>query len=108
MSTLTVAETLRAAADLIEPEGAWTQGCLGRDQDGEPVFAADIGKATCFCMAGAIWRAAGKQALVLAAFEALHPRMSHHGIGSWNDASKRKQAEVVAALRAAADASEGL
>ena len=108
MSALTVSETLRAAADLIEPAGAWAQGCLGRDQNGKPVFdAGDIGKATCFCMAGAIWRAAGKQPLVLAAFDVLRPRLWHHGIGSWNDYYQRTQAEVVAALRAAADASEG-
>jgi hypothetical protein len=35
-----LADILNAAADLLEPEGAWIQGAFGRDEDGRAVGSA--------------------------------------------------------------------
>lgn len=100
---MSVAEVLNKAADLLEKPGAWTQGALGRLEDGTPVYSADapsLSRASCYCMAGALWVANGYQ-YPEAAFDAL-PAGPREGTGQWNDAPGRTQAEVVAALRQAA------
>lgn len=98
----TVPEILRAAADLIEPEGAWTQGRLNIFRNGQPV---------CWCAMGAIIHASGgcgRDAVSL--IEADLPRSPSteplRPIAKWNDAPERTQAEVVAKLREAADLAE--
>jgi len=100
-----IADILDKAADLIEPEGAWTQGFELSGKDG------------CHCAATAI------EAVVhevsepeldagLDAYDAFEPmeffaqivgfRQSIWGtIWYWNDAPERTQAEVVAKLREA-------
>ena len=106
-----IPEILNAAADLLTPEGAWTQNNLGRDKNGGVVRdAMNIKSAVCFCMAGAIWKAASRNGEVMSkvcevvskAFDVVQPVVGVSGIGPWNDAPGRTQAEVVAALRAAA------
>lgn len=95
--TKTVSEILDAAADLIEPEGAWTQGYFGM-WDGS----------TCFCAVGAIGRAAGFRRIDEAenwveANAADLLGMGWFGLEDWNDRPDRTQAEVVAKLREAAE-----
>lgn len=103
-------EVLSAAADLIEPEGAWTQGEFGRRADGSYTMLPSLREAVCFCAEGAIGRAAGIRDIAeLGASEALifMERFVSPGtpwaVSGWNDAPDRTQAEVVAALRAAAE-----
>lgn len=101
MTSPTTAEVLEAAADLLSKPGAWTQGALGRKEDGSPICdPAELSTASCYCMAGALWVANGL-AGPWSAFDALleGPR---NNTGSWNDDRSRTQAEVVEALRAAA------
>lgn len=101
----TVSEVLTAAADLLEPEGAWTQGTFGRPG--------------CQCVLGAIARAAGinphgsnwSDALTRGAHEYLCQAIGAEWIGgtlwadAWNDAPGRTQVEVVETLRRAASLS---
>lgn len=111
MSALSVAEVLDRAADLIEPEGAWTQlggdddgsdGECARDAAGFPVPATDP-RASCWCLFGAIERATnGHDTTIVRAFEWLTGKRSDDLV-QFNDDEERTQAEVVAALRAAAE-----
>lgn len=103
-SPQTPADVLRAAADLIEPEGAWTQGhywaspTLDSSDMEEPSKVPD--DAFCFCALGAIARAADEEpdhACGHPAAEALKREVGPVHI--WNDAPERTQAEVVAKLR---------
>jgi len=84
---------LRAAADLIDADG-WQQGTY-RGPRGER------------CCSAALADAAGPAGM-LAAAAALSRQLGgpHVRIEDWNDAPFRTAAEVVAALRAAADAEE--
>ena len=110
-----VATVLNAAADLIEPEGAWTQGEQARNRRGQRV-ADSAPNAVCFCASGAIWKAAqrlkvrslsGQNGFIInEAHVALSRTVNapNHAMSvpDWNDAPERTQAEVVAALRQAA------
>ena len=101
----TVADVLNAAADLIEPEGAWTRGVLARNASGNLVMPCNP-EAICWCALGAI-RVAGH--FVQAATRSVCFFRRHIGVESiedWNDATGRTQVEVVAALRAAAIAAQ--
>lgn len=106
MTRLTPSRVLDAAADLIEPEGAWTRKVYARRTPGSPTSeVARSALATCFCMVGAVAHVADME---IADVEAenfkpltflsaiLHP----HAITVWNDS--HTQAEAVAALRQAA------
>ena len=98
----TVADILTAAADLIEPEGRWTQGTWARTADGRG--DARPGTACSWCLYGAILEA-GRGCDSDDTEDALQTVMDvvgKHPI-SWNDSFTRTQAEVVAALRAAAE-----
>ncbi|TKD50193.1 DUF6197 family protein [Sphingomonas baiyangensis] len=94
----TVADVLEAAAKLIEPEGAWTQGSLARDENGRMVLPRDA-DACCWCASGAIMHYGG---------DAPNDAWSNFSatiggvIPHWNDHQGRTQAEVVAKLREAA------
>lgn len=100
------AEVLRKAADLIEPEGAWTQGHGARDEDGAPITSSSEA-AVCWCAFGAIWHAQGRMIIGETPAEAaLGKVIGGARIDDWNDAPGRTQAEVVAALRKAADLAE--
>lgn len=110
------AAILRAAAELLERPGAWTQGAYSRDEGGRDelagVFAggrcSPTGRAVCFCTIGALAKVAGwtygetedselVERLIVAVGDSVH---------RWNDTPGRTQAEVVATLRAAADGSD--
>jgi hypothetical protein len=98
-------EILRKAADLIEPEGAWTQGTSYRDAEG---LAVDGGKpdVACRCMVGAVNEVAEWSWDIAApAFKYLD-RLLLADTARWNDRRERKQLEVVQALRDAASLAE--
>jgi hypothetical protein len=98
----TVSEILSAAADLIEPEGAWTKGQFSRDKEG--FYSATSGrKAVCWCALGAIKRTAPDTEAAMAARDCLKSITSSVSVADWNDAPERTQAEVVAKLREAAE-----
>jgi len=103
---LTVAEILERAADLIEPEGAWTQHASARDWRGAWVGVNDPG-AVCFCAIGAIHRATSKENEVREAVLSLGKVIRSHSIQNYNDAYSRTQDEVVAKLREAAAKARG-
>lgn len=101
---------LRAAA-LLEPPGRWVQNEWGIDADGEGTFSPR--DAVCYCASMALVVAArghgqralrGAQralaALVVVADDGVSDEVN---IQLWNDAEERSQAEVVAALRQAAE-----
>lgn len=97
-------EVLAKAADLIEPEGAWTQGKFAREASG---LAQDpkSPKAICWCARGAIIRSGGLESAPLRYLRSVVPSCDRSGepVAVWNDAPERTQAEVVKALRDAAD-----
>lgn len=110
-------EVLDSAADLVEK--GWTQGSFAKTDDGHQVFVMS-NLATCFCASGAVRRASRtaidctdaaleyfEDYLKVSVSEAEHIEFSRNEkwcfVAAWNDASRRKQAEVVAALRGAAD-----
>lgn len=104
-----VTDVLNAAADLLEKPGAWTQGAASRDVFGNPDGDAEIWPdAVCWCVWGAILNVTGETSIVGAnqrtksAAEALERHIGTNDVTTWNDASGRTQAEVVAALREAA------
>jgi hypothetical protein len=111
LAPVTVAAVLRAAADLIEPEGKWTKGALGRDANGH--WTRDIDRAVCLCVVGAIRKAAGCESLLstsplaTAARRHLERLVTKETASSWNDRQRRKQSAVVAALRQAAALADG-
>lgn len=103
MGDLTVSDVLSKAADLIEPEGAWTQGTWARRADGStPYGEISDEDAVCFCALGAIWRVCGAINITAnRAEDALGTVLGKFTVGEWNDLNGRTQAEVVAALREA-------
>lgn len=100
----TPTEVLEAAADLLEKPGAWTTGVFARDAAGHQVGLRDD-RATCFCLAGAIEKAAQNGTFAFReAFDimdAMARRAGFRHVAAWNDAPGRTQAEVVATLRQA-------
>lgn len=94
----TVKEIMQYARNLLAREGGWTQGCLGRDANGNEVLNPD--DAVCFCSIGAL--ALAKQNLkatydrVAAARNRLKEILEVDYLSAWNDAPGRTQAEVVA------------
>jgi DnaJ-domain-containing protein 1 len=102
---MTVADILRKAADLIEPEGAWTQGAFGRTPNGVGTSSADS-DAVCWCVAGAINKAARDLDVLAVPAHRLFERVIGGYNFTWNDHHQRTQAEVVAKLREAAMLSE--
>jgi len=99
---LTIAEVLTRAADLIEPEGAWLQGEMAEDADGFEVSAGEP-TAVCWCIAGAIRRVSSANPGLYGLARNLLLDHIGESLVTWNDAPERTQAEVVAALRAAAE-----
>lgn len=114
--SMTPAQLLRGAADLLEAEGAWTRGEYARNAQGYPVVPEG---GVCWCAFGALIHVRHANGLpcvgyvstfhdlpeALALEEVLWP--SYHDIAYWNDHPDRTQAEVVAALREAADRLDG-
>lgn len=108
----TVPAVLRAAADLIEPKGAWTRFTLARRKGNlrGKITTPDDPQATCWCVEGAIMRFTGGYTRdYWTATEALTAAtgFAHFGPAEFNDAKGRTQAECVAALRKAAALADG-
>lgn len=95
-------EVLAKAADLIEPEGCWTQGASAKNAAGQPLGAGGSAgsAAVCWCMVGALLRA-GMTKMDTTALDYARRAVPATGVSMWNDAPERTQAEVVAALRKA-------
>lgn len=111
----TVADILTAAAEIVAKPGAWTQGAYSRDADHlatddecEPVA---VGEPVCWCAMGAIAKAGDHNPLfswstdhpAVHAYRVLRSLIPEGDVPDWNDATNRTQAEVVAALRTAAE-----
>jgi hypothetical protein len=101
--TASVADILRQAADLIEPEGAWTQKSYAKGRTGREV-QPEGNAAVCWCAIGALRRVDGEG--VYGVLDALRGHIGAYAITVWNDDPYRTQAEVVTAFRAAADKAE--
>lgn len=100
-------ETLTKAADLLTPEGKWTQGAYARGKSGRSVHEHSP-SAVCFCALGALWRVGDVGALWRVGDDDWRAkgylrRVIDTAIAEWNDDPARTQAEVVAALRKAAE-----
>lgn len=108
-----IADVLERAADLIEPDGAWTQRSYARDKRGREVSPGSP-DAKCHCAIGAVSAVSlNDHALMHRALAALgegwkpasnyRPAMSTapyiSAIAQWNDREGCTQAEVVARLR---------
>ena len=91
-----IADILDKAADLIEPEGAWTTDAEARNADGDE-GEYDMEDAVCFCAGGAIWRCSPSLAAASLAGNYLAEMVGE--VPAWNDDSRRTQPEVVAKLR---------
>lgn len=93
-------EVLIEAARLLRDVG-WTQGRLARDCNGDDVDPMAPG-ATCYCMMGAIERAAGGPGFNTAV--AIHQLIMKVGdITHYNDANSRTKEECIAKLLEAAE-----
>jgi hypothetical protein len=96
---LDVADVLERAADLIEPEGKWTQGAYARTVRGYCI-GPNEDAAVCFCLRGALRRVGG-----VGDWDESSPATRALGfftaktMTGWNDHKKRTQAEVIAKLR---------
>ena len=99
-----IARILNAAADLIEPQGAWTQGCFARHSNDNPVGPLEP-EARCWCVSGAIQRASGATRWnAWNAFDAYTRKKGYRHMADFNDTAT--QGEVVQALRFVAKANE--
>jgi hypothetical protein len=99
---LSVADVLERAADLLTPEGEWTQGAYARDIFGVDLLGADDRlvvppDATCFCIYGAVAFVEGQTIAESEAGRFLE--QFNIGACDWNDDPERKQDEAVDLLR---------
>lgn len=102
----TIAQTLREAADLIEPEGAWTQEVFARNLAGQCTGLSEFrGRAVCWCMMGATEKVSDDNLRTSLGVDDLLEELIGD-VAAWNDAPERTQAEVVAKLREAAALAE--
>lgn len=106
---MNVSQVLNAAADLIEPEGAWFKGNMAANARGEEyddAYESVAPDAVCFCAIGAIERVTGGGLLEARAIaylgKVVEERAGISIIPDWNDAPERTQHEVVAVFREAA------
>lgn len=103
-----IAAVLRRAAELIAEPERWCQGAIALSKSG---FGCDENspRAAQWCVIGAISHAAFLGDMVTHWIDAVHAFRRHNRIcssGDWNDRADRTHAEVLAALRAAAEAEE--
>jgi len=98
------------AANLLEKEGVWCQGFIGKEVDGEIVHACAMGAinvtATGKLSANSISTPAGDEIrnlnLVSKAYELLS-RVVNDNIAYWNDTPEQTADDVVTAMRTAAE-----
>lgn len=83
-----ISEVLNKAADLLEPEGAWCKGTYEKD--------------SACCVDQAIFLAARKNPGVWNRAKDKLAEQVNCNVVFWNDAPERTQAEVIQALRRAA------
>lgn len=102
----TVAEVLDAAADLLTPEGAWTQGDFARTAAGDSLENGWDDGAVCFCIMGAIEHVVGPDETTRP-FRAAVLEVTEQSVTAYNDTVGRTQADVVAKLREAAALARG-
>jgi hypothetical protein len=95
----TAKEVFQDAAALVED--GWTQGHMARDADGDMADALGD-RATCWCALGALYRAVGDDGDLFRNVSVTLARQIGTAVPIWNDAPDRTQAEVIAALRRAA------
>lgn len=98
-------EILSKAADLIEPEGRWTQGASAHAGDGLATGACQD-DAICWCLGGAIERTGYGHFSAVGDALKYFTATTGGALVSFNDAPGRTQAEVVAKLREAAALAE--
>lgn len=103
-----ITAVLLRAAEILEPEGAWTRGYYARNKGG--AFTDHLSISACsWCLEGALSRAAveletsPQDDLYVSARARLIP-LTGFSLVKFNDAPDRTQAEVVATLRATAAA----
>lgn len=91
-----VADVLKAARALIEKPENWTQGAMSRNADGSGHWW-DAEGATCFCLMGAIARAAARRgSRAQGAIVAIRSVIGSHLIAAYNDIHTHD--EIIAAL----------
>lgn len=79
--------------DILTDESKWTRGSYARGVSGRTVDY--LGKsAVCFCLMGAIMRAASTETEQKEMYMAVNLKLNHRGIEGWNDAPERTFAEV--------------
>jgi hypothetical protein len=110
---MTPSEILRAAADLIGPDGCWAQGAYARDAAGSDAYSAGD-KAVCWCLHGAVRWVAHRNggigspahhmamAALITACKAPDAMPSNECVHAWNDKPGRAHADAVAKLLEAA------
>ena len=106
--TVTAADVLRRAMELITPEGAWIQGQARRDAN------PAIGRPAGYCAGGAMNWAAGnfvlsgitRWDLCQRAFRAFEQAVGCEAIPDWNDNSSRTQEDVLLAFKRAIEIAE--
>ena len=87
-------EVLDRAADLIEPEGAWTQGASFRNAGGDAVDG-DSADVTCRCLVGAISAVTDYDFSVSAPAYPFLEKLVADDAAVWNDKRKRTQPETI-------------
>ena len=104
---MTEKEVLEKARALLAPSGAWTQGNSALDSDGIGVCPEDSW-AVRWCLIGAVETVSARNAVkgstTVSALDILLRTIDgpdQEGIVSWNDATGRTHAEVLALLDAA-------
>ncbi len=95
------ADILNAAADLLEPEGAWIQGAFARDANRHQVYYGSS-DACCWCVSGAIRKVAGTSMIDAQPVLDYFTRFIRVVVLSrWNDCQKSSK-PILKALRGAA------
>lgn len=100
-------DVLAKAADLIEPEGRWTQGYRAQTSEGR-ITEPGTSEAHCWCIVGAIQEveeSGGHSPYSRPALRFVDCVVGHEP-ALWNDDPSRTQSEVVTALRSASKLAE--